>query len=175
MWTGPPTDIGLSACERDYSPWQCLNACNSITFHRPWHYLTRPYHIPCDARQAIAYTMPRPPGHTIYYAVHTRPYHTVRPCNIPCYASPDHTYIILCPLGHTICHAMPTRPYHIPCHARQAIPYTIVSPYHIPCHASPGHNIYHAMTTRPYHTCIPYHAPQVIPYTMPCRGQRLLR
>ena len=138
----------------------------------------RQHHISCRAHQAISYTMPC----------------ISRPCNTPCYASPDHT----------LYHNMPARPYHMPYHAHQvilytmpcppgytiyhcqAIPYTMpyppshtfshampARPYHIPCHASPGHNIYNAMTTRQYH--IPYHARQIIPYTMPCHGQRLLR
>ena len=114
-------------------------------------YLTRPYHIPCDACQAVAYTMPWPSGHTIYHAISTRPYHT--PCHalpghaLPYFASPDHTLYHIIP-GHTICHA---RPYHIPCHARQPVPYTIVRPYHILCYA-----IYHAMPL------------QTIPYTILC-------
>ena len=124
-----------------------------------------------DARQAIAYTMPWPPGHTIYHAMLGRQYQTpchALPCHaiyhdvIPCQTIP---YTILCPPGQTICHAMPTKPYHIPCHAHQAIPYTIVRLYHILCHArkaipflmpcSPGHTICHAMPR------------EAITYTMP--------
>ena len=63
-----------------------------------------------------------------------------------------------CPSGYNICHAMPVRPYHIPCHAHQAIEYTILFP--------PGYTTYHAKPARPEHiTC---HARQAIPCTMPC-------
>ena len=37
---------------------------------------------------------------------------------------------------------MPVRPYHIPCHARQAIPYTMACP--------PGNRTYHVIPARPY-------------------------
>ena len=107
----------------------------------------RPYHILCYTHQAIPYTMPCPPGHTIcpwghniYHAMLARPYHT------SCYVYP----------GYTIYHAMSSQ--SIPCHARQAIRYTM------PC--LPGHTIYHAMPASPYHiTC---HVLQAISYTMPC-------
>ena len=123
----------------------------------------RLYLMPCHAHQAIPYTMPCPPGYTIYHAMHRQP--------IP--------YTMPYPPGHIFSHAMPARSYHIPCHAHQTIPHAMPCPpghtiyhvmpartYHIPCHTSPGHNIYHAMPTRPYH--IPYHARHVISYTMPC-------
>ena len=122
-------------------------------------YLAKPYHIQCDARQAIAYTMPWPPGHTIYHAVPTRPYHTPCHCQamqytmlclaspypIPYYARQAIPYTMPCPPGHTIYHAMPVRLYHI---------------------ALSGHTIYYAIPARPY--LYPCHARQTIPYTMPC-------
>ena len=68
--------------------------------------------------------------------------------HIPCHTSP----------GLIIYHAMPARPYYIPCHAHQAIEYTMLFP--------PGHTTYHAKPARPEHiTC---HAHQAIPCTMPC-------
>ena len=85
IWTGHSTDIGHSMCEQDYSLWQCLKACNTMPFHIPWHtspghtryhaMSARPYLIPCDTRQAIAYTMPWPPDHTIYHSLPAKPYH----------------------------------------------------------------------------------------------------
>ena len=197
--TEPPTDIGHCTCEWDYSPWQCFKACNTMAFHIPWHtspgrtiyhaMSTRPYHIPCDARQAIAYTMPWPSGHTIYHAVPTRPYHT------PFLARQAIPNTMPCPPGNNIYHAMPARPYHILYHARQAIPYTM--PNWMPCLKS--HTIYHAMSARPYYTMWcpqghtishtrPYHntmrarqailytvrGPQAIPYTITCsQGQTI--
>ena len=143
MWTGLPTDIGHSTCERDYSPWQCLKACNTMPFYIN---LAMPYHIPCDVRQAIPYTMWCQPGHIIYHAMTARPYHTIY-------------------------HAVLTRPYHTPFHACQTIPYTmpcrqailhtihclpghshipIARPYHIPCDARQA-ILYHAMPARPYY------------------------
>ena len=156
-----------------------------MPFHIPWqtspghtiyHAMSaRPYHIPCDARQAIAYTMPWPLGHTIYHAVPTRPYHT------PFLARQAIPYTMPCPPGHTIHHCLPARPYHIlcqaPCLACQAI--TIyhampARPYHKPRYAhqtmsyttpcTPGHTIYHCMPARPYH--IEFYAHQAIPYTI---------
>ena len=47
---------------------------------------------------------------------------------------------------------------HIPCHAHQAIPFTmscIARPCHIPCYTSLDHTLYQVM-------------PQAIPYAMPC-------
>ena len=106
--------------------------------------------------------MPCPPGQALSYCMPC----IARSCNIPCYASPDHT----------LYHIMPARPYRMPCHAHQAIPYTMLCPpgytiyhcqaipYTMPC--SPGHIVSHAMPTRPYH--IPCHAsPDHKLYTMP--------
>ena len=123
---------------------------------------TRPYHTPCHvlpghaiyqcmSRQTIPFTILCPPGHAqqaIPYAMPCPPGYTIYHCLVI-------PYIMPCPPGHTFSHAIPARPYHIP------------------CHASPCHNIYHALITRQYH--IPYHTRQVIPYTMPCHSQRLLR
>ena len=123
-------------------------------------YLARPYHIPCDARQAIAYTMSWPPSHTIYHAVPTRPYHT------PCHTLPGHAIYhamprqtipyTICPPGHTICHTMPCQPGHTIYHAMPA------RLYHIPLLS---HTIYYVMPARPY--LFPCHARQATPYTMP--------
>ena len=174
-WTEPPSDIGHSMCERDYSPWQCLKACNTMPFHIPWHtspghtiyhvMSARPYHISYRAHQAIPYTIPCPPGHTIYHAMPARPYYIL--CQAPCLACQ----------AITIYHAMLARTYHSPCDACHAIPYTIwcppghtiyhamrIRPYHIPCPL--GRTIYHAMPARLYHK--PWHALKVIPYNMPC-------
>ena len=96
--------------------------------------------ILCDARQAILYSMRDPPGLTIHYAMPC----IVRPYHVLCHARQAIPYTMPCPSGHTTYHATPTRPYYITC--------------------QPGHTIYHAIPTRPYH--IPYHARQVIPYTM---------
>ena len=101
-------------------------------------------------RQALSYTMPCPPGHTIYHAT-----------------SP----------GHTIYHVMPARrytmpylarPYHMACHARQAISYTMPNfarPHHIPCHADNVIQYTVPYLVRPYD--ILCHVRQAIPYTMP--------
>ena len=79
----------------------------------------------CHAHQAIVYTIPCPPGHTICHAMPTRPCHVLyqAPC-LACQAI-------------TIYHVMPARPYHIHCDARQAILYHAMpaGPYHIPCQA----------------------------------------
>ena len=104
----------------------------------------RPYHMPCHDHQAIPYTMPCPPGYTIYHAMHRQA--------IPYQAMPIRPYHIPCSPGHTIYHAIPARIYHamlhqaiiyIPCHAHQAPGHTIyltmpVRSYHIPCHATPS-------------------------------------
>ena len=148
-------------------------------------YLARPYHTSCDARQAIAYTLSWPPGHTIYHAVPTRPYHT--PCHaLPCHAiyhaMPRQTlsYTILCPPGHTICHAMPTRPYRITCHTRQAIPlsgHTIyyaarqAIPFPMPC--PPDHTIYHAMPRQAITYTMPWIPGHTIYLTMPARSYHI--
>ena len=77
----------------------------------------RSYSISCQAHQAIDIHV-IPPGHIIYhpiprqaipYTMPARPYHTINP------AMPGRPY-----------HAMPGRPYHTPCHARQAILYTML-------------------------------------------------
>ena len=93
----------------------------------------RLYQIPRYASQAIPYTMPYPPGHTICPSGHTK-YYAMPPV-------------------HIIKNAMPVRPYHIPWHACQAIPYILPCP--------PGHIIYHAMPSKPYHImpARPYHIP----------------
>ena len=112
-------------------------------------YLARPYHIPCDVRQVIPYTMWCPPGNSIYHAMAARPFH------IPCHAYQDILYTMPSPMPYLPGHN------HIPCDAHQAIPYTmpcIVRPYHLLCHAHqaipfpmPCHIIYHAMPIRPCH------------------------
>ena len=163
LWTGPSADISHSTCERDYNPWQCLKACNTMPFHIPWHaspdhtlyhvMSTRPYHMPCHVHQAISYAFPARPYHyipchgrqaipyiipchtIIYHAMSTKPYHIL--CQAPCLAC---KFI-------TIYHVMPARPYHIPYDANQAI-------------------LYHVMPARPYH--IPCQAYQAIPYTIIC-------
>ena len=126
----PPLDMGHSMCERNYSPWQCLKACNTMPFHIPWHtsigyaiYHTMsasPYHILCDVRQAIPWYMVWTDGHRTVYGMACRGmswlYH------IPC---------------------QPTKPYHNTMRSRQAILYTIRGP--------PGHTIHHEMPARPYH------------------------
>ena len=164
-------------------PWG-VELCYTMPFYIPWHtspghtthhaMSARPLHIPCDARQAIAYTIPCPPGHTKYHVTPARPYHIL--CQAPCTACQ----------AMTIYHSMPTRPCHIPCDARQAIlhhamparPYqTLPGPpgyIIIPCDAHQeivhtmwgpqGHTIHHAMPTRP----AIYHAHQAIPYSIPC-------
>ena len=124
----------------------------------------RTYHIPCDARQTIAYTMSWPLG-------------------IP--------YIMPCLPSHTIYHSLPARPYNTPCHARQAIQYTMpchqaiqyTMPSPMPCLAEHNHipcDAYHAMPARPYYilceSARPYYttcdAQQAIPYTITCsQGQ----
>ena len=153
-----------------------------------------------------------PPGHTKYHAMPARPYYTMRypqghtisspPGNTIHHAMPARLFFYHIPChassGHTIYYAMPARPYLFPCHARQAIPYTMPCPYHIPCHAHqailntmlspmpclPSHNhilcdarqaIPNTMRCPPDHTipcdnrkAIPYQARQAIPYTMPC-------
>ena len=141
-------------------------------------------YIPCDARQAIPYTMCCPPGLTI-------PCDACKAIPYPMPGPPDHTiipsdarqailYSMRGPLGHTIHYAMPciVRPYHILCHARQAMPFSCHAchdiPYTMPCPL--GHTTYHAIPTRSYHIHVPcqpghtiYHAipRQAIPYTMP--------
>ena len=180
VWTGPPIDIGHSTCERDYSPWQCLKACNTLPFHIPWHtspgqiiyhaMSTWPYRKPCDARQAIEYTMPWPPGHTIYHTEPSRPYH---PLSIARQAIP---YTMSCPPGHTIyyakpmqClsghlhHAMPARPdYTMRCPQGHTVSHARLNrPYQNTMRCPPGHTIYqrgpqchtvhYAMPARPYH------------------------
>ena len=125
---------------------------------RQYHVIpARPEHITCHARQAIPYTMPCTPGHTINHAI---------TCQAIPYASQAIPYTMLCPPVNTICpschniyHVIPTRPYHISCHVypgntvyhampSQAIPNTMPCP--------PGHTINNAIPARPYH--IPCHA-----------------
>ena len=146
----------------------------------PWimPYLARPIHILCDAHQAIPFTMPCPPDHTIYHAMPARPYHkhvippghTIRVYHpIPRKALP---YTMPCLSGHTIYHARPARQYHISCHTHKTIAYTMPCPQGhtlIPCHAcqaipytmpgTPSHTIYHVI-----------HVPDTAdrPYQMPC-------
>ena len=116
-------------------------------------YLARPYHIPCDVRQAMPYTIWCPPDHGIYHAM------AARPSNISCCAHQAIPYTIPCPPGHSIYHVMPARPYHILCQAQ--------------CLACQAITIYHAMPARPYHIpCVarrPYYTmrcPQAIKYPM---------
>ena len=103
----------------------------TITYTIP--YLTRPVHIPCDAHQAIPFTMPCPQDHTIYHAMSARPHHK------PCQTMPGHTlyhpiprqaipYTMPCPPGHTIYHARPVKQYHISCHVHQAVAYNMPCP-----------------------------------------------
>ena len=99
VWTGPPTDISHSRCERDDSPWQCLKACNTMSLYIPRH-LARPIHT---------YTMRCLLGHTIYHVKPARPYH------IPGHGRKAIPYIMPCLPGHTIHHFLPTRPLHISC------------------------------------------------------------
>ena len=111
-------------------------------------YLARPYHIPCDARQVIPYTIPWPPGHTIYHVMPSKSYH------IPYHGRQAIPYIMPCQPGHIIHHAM-----H--CQAMQYTMLWLARTYPIPfMPARP----YHAM---PCHT-IPSHDRQAVPYTMPC-------
>ena len=110
-------------------------------------YLILSYHIPCDAHQAIPFTMQCPPDHTIYHVV------PARPCYIQCHArqaipytcdpAMQHHKQSYISSGNTIYHDMSARTYHIPCQVRQAIPYTIPCP--------PSHSIYYVMPARPYH------------------------
>ena len=112
-------------------------------------------------RQILSYTMPCPPGHTIY--------HVTSPCHTIYHAMLARRYHITChiSLGHTICYNMPGRPYPIPC---QTLPgHTInhampTRPYHILCRTSPDHMIYYAIPEHylPCYTC------QTTPYIMPC-------
>ena len=151
-----------------------MSSCQATPYAIPYlarQYYAMPartYHIPCQARQAILYTMPCPPSHCINHAMPARPYpipcHAFQaksytmpgmPSHILYHAIPDRPHQMPCPptitIYHTIPHAMPIRPYHIPCHAHQAIP--------IPWHTlqaieytmlfQPGYTTYHAMPTRP--------------------------
>ena len=93
----------------------------------------RTYHIPCQARQAILYTMPCPPSHCINHAMPARPYY------IPCHAFQAKPYTMPGMPSHTLYHAILDRPHQMPC------PPTIT--------------IYHAMSTRLYHNTIPYPMP----------------
>ena len=115
---------------------------------------TRPYHIPCAARQAIAYTMPWRQDHSIYHTVLTRPYHTP-------FLPRQAIYHAHQAIPYTMPNTMPclTGHNHIPCEACQAIPRTMRCP--------PGHTIpYEAMRCPPGHT-IPCEARKAIPYLMP--------
>ena len=82
-------------------------------------------------------------------------------------------------LPYHIPYSMPAKPNHIPCHAHNAIPYTIPCtsgmPYTVSC--PPGHTIYHAVHCQamPYtmlyiaRPCpIPSNACHAIPHAMPC-------
>ena len=143
--------------------------------------------MPCQAQQAISYTMPNIARPYHYHAMPTRPYH------IPCFTSPGHYDILChaqktipcqcdipcdahkaisvtmpCPPDHIIYHDMPDRPYHISCYACQAIPYTchLAKPHHIQSHTLPGNTIYHAMPAKQYH--IYTTQCKAISYTMSC-------
>ena len=167
VWIGPPTNIGHSTSERDYSPWQCLKALNTMPFHIPWH--TSPGHT-------IAHTMWCPPGHSIYHALAAKPYNI----SYIMHAHQAIPYTIHCSPGHTIHQAMPARPYHIQYQAQYLTCQTITiynamtaRPYHIPCNALQA-ILNHAMPARPYHidarptrhTIIPCDARQAVLYTM---------
>ena len=120
--------------------------------------------IPCDARQAILYSMRSPPGHFIHHAMLciVRPYHILcharqaKPfsCHarqaiaIQCHAHQAIPHTMPCPLGQIIYHASQDIQYTMPC---QAIPYTMPFP--------PGHTIYLTMPVRSYH--IPCHTTSV--------------
>ena len=114
-------------------------------------HLARPIHIPCDAHQAIQYTMPCPPDHTIYHVMPARPY------RIPCHARQAIAYTCHPARPHhipsntsstnTIYHAMPDKPDLISCHALKAIQYTMPYPA--------NHTNYRVMPARPYY--IPCH------------------
>ena len=91
VWTGPPTDIRFSTCERDHWPRQCHKTWNSHKhFHIPGH--TSPGLI-------IYHAMPARPYNISYYTSLLAIYHAMR-------ARPYHIS----------CHAL--QAIHIPCHAR---------------------------------------------------------
>ena len=143
VWTGPPTDIGHSRCERDDSPWQCLKVCNTMYLHTMTPRKANPY-IYHAMSAVIPYTMWSPPGHIIYQVMAARPY------RISCRAYRAIPFTISCPPGHSIYHARQAISYtvqsplpctlghnHIPCDARKAVPYTMRCPpgQTIPCDA----------------------------------------
>ena len=139
---------------------------------------TMPWGIPCHVRQARPYTIPCPPGHTIYQWIVPLRLPGHRECHIrhivqiksgkvlpPMQLTELHTGFIWVS-GHAfwyICISkypdMPARPYHMLYHAHQAI--------HLLCHAHP--TIQYTMSCKPGHTI--YHAipRQTIPYTLSCR------
>ena len=146
-------------------PYHIPYAKPARSYHIPCHAIdARPCHIPCHARQAIPYTMS---------------------CHILCHASPDHTLYHVMPAichacqahtiyhamparlyhassGHTLYNAMPVRPYLFPCHAHQAIPYTM--PF------QPEHTIYHAMPRQAITYTISCQPDHTIYLTMPTRS-----
>ena len=111
--------------------------------------IARPYHIPCHAHKAIYHRLTSP-GHydILCHARQTIPCQ----CDIPCDAHQAIPVTMPCPLDHIRCHNITDRPYHIPCHARQAIPYTYhpAKPHHMQSHTSPANTIYQAMPARTY-------------------------
>ena len=149
----------------------------------------------CHDRQAIPYTMPCAPGHTIHNPLTARPYHTYYAKPMPCLPGHNHihvlcdarqaiSYTMWCPPGHTIiCDARKAIPYHmpgppghtiIPCDARQAILYSMrgrqAIPYTMWCYASSGHTIYYAMPDRPFL----FHAMSAMPYHIPCHAHQAI-
>ena len=62
------------------------------------------------------------------------------------------SYTMPCPSTHTTYHAIPL--HAMPCHARQAISYTmpyLARPYHMPCHAQQAISYTMPNLARPYH------------------------
>ena len=177
VWTGHPTDISFSTCERDHSPRQCHKTWNSHEhFHIRCH--TSPGLIIYHAMPVRPYNIPfhtSPGHHTLNHAMPAKGYHI--PCHISpghtiCHAMPGRPYLILCltSLGHTIYHAMFTRPYHIHCAIpRQAIRYIMSCPKgHAIYHAIPHQTIKYTMPylARPIHISCDAH--KAITYIMPC-------
>ena len=112
-------------CPPDHSMY--LSSCQATPNAIP--NLARQYHIQCNARQAIPYTMPCPPSHCINHAMPARPYH------IPCHAFKAKPYTMPGLPSHTIYHAITDRSHQMPW--------------------LPTITIYNAMFTRLYHNTIP--------------------
>ena len=171
VWTGPPTDIGFSICERDHSLSQCHKTWNSHKhFNIPCH--TSPGLIIYHAMSARPYTIPchTSLSHIICHVMPDRRYH------LPCHIAPGHT--TPCPAGHIIYHAIPCQalPYTMPCpqgHTiyraipRQTIQYTISclkGHTIIQCYTPPDNNIYHAIPCQA--NTYTMRCPPAIPYTI---------